>query len=321
MVAGGHPGREREADAAPLRQPGHHAAGDPVAAQAPDGPDQRVAVRREGERPIDDAAEPDRLHRRVVLERDRKLGRDAIDVVLEELRTEVPGRLAWGPRHACLLVRAHQHRAAFLADVDLAGEVERHRHLVTGLRDVVGDLLHVLGDQVVVLHREHGQLDPDHPADLARPQPTGVDDVLGVDRLAVLEADIPGRVGSLREPDDRRVLMDLGAELLSTLDVRAGDAGRVDVALDRVVQRPDEVLRVHEREQLGRFLRGDELQLHAEVPAARLGHPQEVHADLRVGEHQAARQVDRTVLAGLPLDLLVQLDRVLLESGDVRDRR
>ena len=32
---------------------------------------------------------------------------------------------------------------------------------------------------------------------------------------------------------------------------------------------------------------------------------------------QAAGQVDRAVLAGFPLDLLVQLDRVLLEPGDV----
>ena len=65
-------------------------------------------------------------------------------------------------------------------------------------------------------------------------------------------------------------------------------------------------------------LRRDQLQLHPEVAAARLGHPQPVHPDLGVGQHQAARQVDRAVLAGDPLDLLVQLDRVLLEPGDVR---
>ena len=58
-------------------------------------------------------------------------------------------------------------------------------------------------------------------------------------------------------------------------------------------------------------------RLHPEVPAARLGHPQEVHPDLGVGEHQATGQVDRAVLAGDPLDLLVQLDRVLLEPRDV----
>ncbi len=48
-----------------------------------------------------------------------------------------------------------------------------------------------------MLHREHRQLDPDEPADLARPQAAGVDDVLGVDRVAVLDVDVPGAVRSL----------------------------------------------------------------------------------------------------------------------------
>ena len=105
-----------------------------------------------------------------------------------------------------------------------------------------------------MLHREDRQLDADHPADLARPQAAGVDDVLGVDRVAALEADVPRPVGALLEPDDRRVLVDLGAGQLGALHVGARDAGRIDVALDRVVQRPDEVLRVHEREEVGRLL-------------------------------------------------------------------
>ena len=63
----------------------------------------------------------------------------------------------------------------------------------------------------MVLHREHRQLDPDHPADLARPQAAGVDDVLGVDRVAVLDEDVPGAVGPLAEAGHRRVLVDLGA--------------------------------------------------------------------------------------------------------------
>ena len=117
------------------------------------------------------------------------------------------------------------------------------------------------------------------------------------------------------------MLVDLGAELLRALDVRARDTGRIDVAFDRVIQRADEVLRVHEREQVGRLLWRDELQLHPEVAAARLCHAQEIHPDFRVGQHQAARQVDGAVLPGLALDLLVQLDRVLLRAGRHSGRR
>ncbi len=128
-------------------------------------------------------------------------------------------------------------------------------------------------------------------------------------------------VRSLLEPDDGRPLMDLGTGELGALDVRPGDPGRVDMPLDRVVQGPDEVLRIEQRKDVLGLGRADELELHPEVPTARLGHPQEVHPDLRVGQHEPAGQVDRAVLAGDPLDLLVQLDRVLLELADVRDRR
>ena len=65
------------------------------------------------------------------------------------------------------------------------------------------------------------------------------------------------------------MLVDLGARQLGALHVGARDAGRVDVALDRVVQRPDEVLRVEQREEVGRLLRRDELEVHPEVAAAR----------------------------------------------------
>ena len=142
--------------------------------------------------------------------------------------------------------------------------------------------------------------------------------MLGVDRVAALEPDVPRAVRSLRQALHLGVLVDLGARQLGGLDVGARHARRVDVALDRVVQRPDEVLRVEQREEVLRLLRADQLELHPEVAAASLGHPQEVHADLRIGQHQPAGQVDRAVLAGDPLDLLVQLDGVLLELGDVR---
>ena len=114
------------------------------------------------------------------------------------------------------------------------------------------------------------------------------------------------------------MLADLRAGHLGALDVGAGDAGRVDVALDVVVQRADEVLRVEEREEVLRLLRADHLELHPEVAAAGDGHPEEVHPGLVAGEHQPAGQVDRAVLAGFLLDLLVQLDRVLLEPRHVR---
>jgi hypothetical protein len=133
--------------------------------------------------------------------------------------------------HARLFVRAHEHRAAFLADVDLAREIERHRHLVPGLRDVRRDLRHVLGDEVVVLHGETGSSIPTiRPTSRAHSPPALTTCSVWIDSPFSRRT---SQVASGRcdRPDDRRALMDLGAELLSALDVRAGDPGRVDVAL------------------------------------------------------------------------------------------
>ena len=317
-VAGRHPGRQREPHAAALRQAGHDPAREPVVPEPADRPDQRVAVRGERERPVDDLLDPDRRHRRDVLRGDGHLGRDPVQVRLEELRPEVPGRHLGRPRPGVLLVGAQEHPAAFLADVDLAAEVDGHRQLLAG-RLVEGlDLRHVRGEHVLVLHGQDRQLETHHPADLARPQAAGVDDVLGVDRVAALDLDVPRLVRTLRQPRDERVEAHLRAGHLGALHVGLGDTRRVDVALDAVVQRAHEVLRIHDREDVPRLRGRDHLELHPEVAAPRDRHPEEVHPLLGVGQHQPAAQVDRAALAGDLLDLLVEVDRVLLEARDVR---
>ena len=88
--------------------------------------------------------------------------------------------------------------------------------------------------------------------------------------------------------------------------------------LDRVVHRTDEVLLVHQRKELRRLVDGNELEVHAKIPATRLGHLQPVEPFLGASQHQAAGNVHAAALAGYLLDFLVQVDRVLLQLGDVR---
>ena len=315
-IARGHPVGQGEPDAATLGQARHHRARDPAVADTPDRPDERVAVGRERERPVDHPLDPRRRHGRVVLERDLQRGGDAVEVGRQQLLVEGPRRDLRRPRHARLLVRAHQHPTLLLADVDLALEVEGHRQLVTALGVEGGDLVHVVGDEVHVLHAEDGQFQADHPPDLACPQPAGVDDVLGVD-LTLVGDDVPRAVGPLAQVLDPRVAVDLGAGLAGADRVRGGHPARVDVTLDRVEQGADEVLLLHQREQVSGLGGGDDLELHAEVAPAGLGHAQPVEAFAVAGQHQPAGQVDRAVLAGTGFDRAVQLDRVLLQLGHV----
>jgi hypothetical protein len=48
-----------------------------------------------------------------------------------------------------------------------------------------------------------------------------------------------------------------------------------------------------------------------------LGHAQEIHPLRRAGQHQPAGQVHAAGLAGNRFDLLIELDRVALQLGDI----
>ncbi len=147
-----HPLGQREPDAAALGKPRHYATSRPVIAQATHGPDQRIAVRGEREWPVHDlldAGAPDGWE---VLEADLEMRRQALQIVGQELHVEVPRRLVGRPHAAVLLVGAHQDALALLAHVDLTGVVGGRQQLL-GHR---GHLGHLLGDDVHVLHGEHG---------------------------------------------------------------------------------------------------------------------------------------------------------------------
>ena len=169
-----------------------------------------------------------------------------------------------------------------------------------------------------MLHRQHGQLDAGHPTDLTRPQPACVDDVLGVDDVIPIGDDVPGPVRTLLQTGDPRVEVHLCAAVLGADRIGVGDPVRIDAALVLVVQSTDEELLLEQRVHLLGLGHRDDLHVHAQIPTAGLRHPQPVEPLGRVGELQSAGQVDSAVLTGLGLDLLVQVDRVLLQASDVR---
>ena len=267
-VAVHHPVRDREPDPASLGEAGHHPARDPEPVESPDRTDERVAVRRERERPVHDLLDPCVLERREMLEADLERGRDPVDVLGEELVAEVPRCLVDRPRHARLLVRPHEHAAAFLPEIELAVEVDDVDHFLAGGLVDRRDLRHVLGDEVHVLHREHRQLEPDHAPHLARPEAGRVDDVLGVD-VSLVRDHPPQALTGADESLHLGVAIDLGAELAGGAGVRVGDPRRIDMAVDEGLHAPHEALGIEERHELVRFLGTDDLRLDAKIAPLR----------------------------------------------------
>ena len=182
-----------------------------------------------------------------MLERHGHARRDALEVVGQQVLPEIPGCRLRRPRHAGALVGAEQHALPLLAHVDLGLEVDDVQLFL-----LVLEFRQVLGDEVLVLHREDGQLDADHAADFARPQAACVDHVLGVHR-AFLGHDVPAAVRPLAGVHDAVLAHDFGARHRRRLRVGVGDAVRIDVAFDRIVHRAEEVLLFHQRIQLLRL--------------------------------------------------------------------
>jgi hypothetical protein len=311
-----HPVGEREPDAAALAEARHHGAGDPVVLEAPDRPDQRVAVGREGEGSIDDLLDSGFLEGGEMLEAHLQRRRDAVEVRLQQLVTEAPGRFLGGPGPACALIGAHQHAAALLAHVDLALEIDGVQHLLAGALVDFLHLRHVLGQEVHVLHRQKRQFEPDHPPAFARPKTAGIDHMLGMDR-ALLGHHVPTAVRAVLQVGDAVAQVDLRPLHARRLGIGMRRARRVEMAFQRAVEGALEAARVHQREELGGFLGRDQLAVDAEQLLLRPHHLQEVDPVVGAGQQHAARQVEAAGLAGDLLDLLVELDRVLLQFGDV----
>ncbi len=72
---------------------------------------------------------------------------------------------------------------------------------------VFHDFGHVFGQQVMMLHRQHGQFQPNHAAHLTRPEASGVDDVFGQDQ-AFIGMKLPHPIGALLDVLDLAFFLD-----------------------------------------------------------------------------------------------------------------
>ena len=160
------------------------------------------------------------------------------------------------------------------------------------------------------------KLNADHSTNLTSPQPAGVHHMLGVN-CAFVRVHRPRAIGPMLQRFHHRVAIHLSPSITRAYGIGMRDARRVHVALIGIVKTPHEVLRIEQRMDLRRFFERDHFEIHAEVPTAGLGHLQPVQPLRRISQHDATGKVDRAVLAGLSLNRLIKLHRVLLQLGHV----
>ncbi len=315
-IAMDHPVGERQPDAAALAEAGHDRAGRPEIRHAAHRADERVPIRREGEGAVDDLLDACLVESREVTETDFQLRRDALNVFCEQFVAEIPGRVERRPGAAGLFIGAHQHAVALLAEIDFPVEIDAVHQLLAARLVELDHLGHVLGDEIHVLHGQHRQLEPHHAADLARPEAAAVDHVLS-DDLTLVGDDAPAAVLALHEVLYLGVQIDVGTVLLGRFRIGMGRAVGIEMTFHRIEHRTDELVGIEQRHQVMRFIRRQQMRVEPHVAALGEDRLHPVEAVLGRGEHHARGHVQADVLAGIILDLLVELHRIFLQLGNV----
>src|SRR5271155_3445667 len=120
-----------------------------------------------------------------------------------------------------------------------------------------------LGDDILVLDRDHWDTDPDHAAGLARKIAGCRDDVLA-DDVALVGHDLPFAAWNPLDRDHGRVAVDLSPAFARGPRKRLRQVGWLDIAVLEVLDRADDSLDVAERPDLLDLLRRQELHLDAD---------------------------------------------------------
>ena len=308
-----HPFRHGQADAAALTEPGHDAHGAPVVLHPRHRPDHRVTVRAECEGAVDRLADAGVGDGGDALEPQFQPVGDALKVGVQQLMPEIPWRAADFPRRPLRLIGAEQHPVPFLPEIDIRLIVDAAGQAAPG----VLHLVNAFGQQIVMLHRLHGDVQPGHMPDLPRPEAAAVDDIFRVHH-ALGRGHVPCPVGALGRRRHRRMGEILRTIVAGRFGEGVGRAGRVQIAVLIVPERGVIVLRVDQRVAILQFLQVDPFLMKAHIARLRPLALQIVPPCLVGGEVEPAGHVEAHGLARKLLNLLVEADRVALQAGDVR---
>ena len=157
--------------------------------------------------------------------------------------------------------------------------------------------------------------------------PVAVIDVLGGDLASLLgRHQVAAALGHARERHDPLragpavgvglpAPGDLDAAAARAAGQRLGHVGRVDVAVGRVEDRADQILGAHQRVAPGDLPRGQPLEGHAAGLGGGGVEAVLVHPRLGLGHAQVAHHAEARVEPRLPLQGLVEADRVVVDVG------
>ena len=138
-----------------------------------------------------------------------------------------------------LLVGTEDEAAVFLAQVPRAVRFAQHAEFGQALALALLKVGMRFGDDVLVLHRHHGEVESHHLAGLAGVIPGRRDHVIAGD-VALFGVHYPAAGGRLGDPDHRGLAVDRGTARTGAPGQRLGQVGGLDVAVLRMKNAADQ---------------------------------------------------------------------------------
>ncbi len=236
--------------------------------------------------------------------------REVIPVLLEQLELERVGqRVGRDPRLGHRLETADQQAADLFLHVDVAVLVTQHGKVPVHPVDLVGDHVEVLGRV-----QRHGH--PAHHAARLGPLAGAVDHEFGLD-VALAGADAGDSAAVAQDAGDPGSLADGDALVAGAAGQREGQVGRVGLAIAGEPDGSLEVVGAHDRVELARPFRADQLALKLEGLGGGGGPLQVGHPVRRAGHGDTTAPPEAGAQAGLGLQPVVQLGGVPDQAGAV----
>jgi len=275
---------------------------------------QAPAVGRVPIRAVDHPSNPGVRENWDALSRGFKNRLESLEFRLEQAAVEIIRNAIHGPRHSVAFEGAQQERAALLANVEGGVRVAHYGHVYPQSLHLIENV----GNQVVVLERHDGQVDPDHLAQLPCPLAGRVDDNLGANVPSCC-AHEPLAVLSL-DASDWRPPIDLGATRQGSLGEGVGHAGRIHVSVSGRVRGGQDIVEIGQRPKLLSRFATDDLERHADRVGNRLAVMELVYALWRHRQAEAPTAAQIDCLSRLGFEPFVQIEAVLQQFHDVPAR-
>ena len=278
-------------------------------------PDERVAVRRVGNGAVDAILDAGVAEHRHPVHRGFDMRLQAVHVRRQQLLPETLGNAVHRPGRRSLLVGPENQALALFAHVVGGVALAQHRQFGEARLPALDEFGDGVGDEVLVLDRDRRQVEAHHGAHLPRPGAGGGHHGLAGD-VAAIGLDQPFAGAGALDARHLGVAVDLRAPVARALGQGLRHVHRRDMAVMGVEEGAHQPVEVGERPEVADLVGADQLEGDADGVRGAAIVAILVHPLLIGGEPEIAGAMKTYRLAGLRLELLIEVDAVLVELAD-----